>query len=134
MPCLEGMMRNLSRRAKAESEFNALVDMVSDAVRDARKHHTRDGVKVCAHTCTYNLPSQYIQGTGLVTMHLICPLVLCNPPMLFLVFYIAFAYFHECVFTNSVNNTSSCYITHDWYVHCVTVRFLLLCDRQYFSL
>ena len=50
MPCLEGMMRNLSRRAKAESEFNALVDMVSDAVREARKHHTRDGVKVCAHT------------------------------------------------------------------------------------
>ena len=32
MPCLEGMMRNVSRRAKAESEFNALVDMVSDAV------------------------------------------------------------------------------------------------------
>jgi hypothetical protein len=32
VPCLEGMMRNLSRRAKAESEFNALVDIVSDAV------------------------------------------------------------------------------------------------------
>ena len=72
VPCLEGMMRNLSRRAKAESEFNALVDIVSDAVYklcEARKHHTRDGVKVCANTCTYNVPSQYIQGTDLATMH-----------------------------------------------------------------
>ena len=80
VPCLEGMMRNLSRRAKAESEFNALVDMVSDAVREARKHHTRDGVKVCAHTWHVQF-TQSVHTGHWATMHLICPLVLCSPPM-----------------------------------------------------
>ena len=49
VPCIEGMMRNMSRRARAEAEFNALMELVSDAIREAREHHTQGGVKVCVH-------------------------------------------------------------------------------------
>ena len=49
VPCIESMMRSMSRRARAESEFNALVELVSDAIREARKHHIRGGVKVCVN-------------------------------------------------------------------------------------
>lgn len=46
LPCLESACRDLSQQAKLEAEFDAIVDLVSEAIHGARQQHQKSGIKV----------------------------------------------------------------------------------------
>lgn len=46
VPCLESACRDLSQQAKLEAEFDALVDLVAEAIHEARQQHQKSGIKV----------------------------------------------------------------------------------------